>query len=74
MRKTLGLDKRTKQYKLYKDNTVKTIKQANLEEFHQFSIEELFGKGISFAKGKPSNSEFIALLADKIRLKYNLGC
>ena len=44
MRKTLGLDKRTKQYKLYKDNTVKTIKQANLEEFHQFSIEELFGK------------------------------
>lgn len=37
-------------------------------------IEELFGKGISFAKGKPSNSEFIALLADKIRLKYNLGC
>lgn len=36
-------------------------------------IEELLGNGVSFAKGKPSNSEFIALLADKIRLKYNLA-
>lgn len=36
-------------------------------------VEELLGSGVSFAKGKPSNSEFIALFADRIRLKYNLA-
>ncbi len=32
------------------------------------TIEELFGYTISEGKGKPTNSEFIALIADKIRL------
>lgn len=34
------------------------------------TIEELFGYTVSGGKGKPTNSEFIALIADKIRLEY----
>jgi two-component system response regulator (stage 0 sporulation protein A) len=35
-------------------------------------IDELFGYTINNGKGKPTNSEFIALIADKIRLEYKL--
>ena len=34
------------------------------------TIDELFGYTINTGKGKPTNSEFIALIADKIRLEY----
>ena len=34
------------------------------------TLEGLFGYTISAGKGKPTNSEFIALIADKIRLQY----
>ena len=34
------------------------------------TIEELFGYTVSNGKGKPTNSEFIALIADRIRLEY----
>lgn len=34
------------------------------------TIDELFGYTINAEKGKPTNSEFIALIADKIRLEY----
>lgn len=34
------------------------------------TIDELFGYTINNGKGKPTNSEFIALIADTIRLKY----
>lgn len=37
------------------------------------TIDELFGYTIHNGKGKPTNSEFIALIADKIRLEYKLG-
>lgn len=40
------------------------------------TLDELFGYTINTGKGKPTNSEFIALIADKIRLSYrtkNLG-
>ena len=33
-------------------------------------IEDLFGYTINGGKGKPTNSEFIALISDKIRLMY----
>lgn len=35
-------------------------------------IQELFGYTIHAGKGKPTNSEFIALIADKLRLEYEL--
>ncbi|MDO4327496.1 MAG: sporulation transcription factor Spo0A [bacterium] len=34
------------------------------------TINELFGYTVNGGKGKPTNSEFIALIADKIRLDY----
>jgi two-component system response regulator (stage 0 sporulation protein A) len=36
------------------------------------TIEELFGYTVNSGKGKPTNSEFIALIADKIRLEYKI--
>ena len=35
------------------------------------TIDELFGYTVNGGKGKPTNSEFIALIADKVRLEYN---
>ena len=34
------------------------------------TIDDLFAYTITNGKGKPTNSEFIALIADKIRLEY----
>lgn len=34
------------------------------------TLDELFGYTIDTGKGKPTNSEFIALIADRIRLSY----
>ena len=34
------------------------------------TLDHLFGYTINIGKGKPTNSEFIALISDKIRLKY----
>src|SRR5690625_841259 len=36
------------------------------------SITELFGYTINVSKAKPTNSEFIAMVADKLRLKYKV--
>lgn len=33
------------------------------------SIDSLFGYTISYSKGKPTNSEFIAMMADKVRVE-----
>ena len=40
------------------------------------TIDELFGYTVNNGKGKPTNSEFIALITDKIRLqmKQTAGC
>lgn len=34
------------------------------------TLDALFGYTVNTGKGKPTNSEFIALIADKIRLRY----
>ena len=34
------------------------------------AINKIFGYTVSVEKGKPTNSEFIALLTDKLRLEY----
>lgn len=36
------------------------------------TIDELFGCTVNALKGKPTNSEFIAMIADKIRLEYKM--
>ena len=35
----------------------------------QEAVERIFGYTISASKGKPTNSEFIAMIADKLRLE-----
>ena len=41
-----------------------------MEQREMDTINDLFGYTVSTGKGKPTNSEFIALIADKIRLDY----
>ncbi len=36
------------------------------------TLEEVFGNTVSAGKGKPTNSEFMALLTDKLRLEYRM--
>lgn len=36
------------------------------------TLDSLFGYTIDVGKGKPTNSEFIALIADRIRLSYRM--
>jgi two-component system response regulator (stage 0 sporulation protein A) len=37
------------------------------------TIESLFGYTINLGKGKPTNSEFIAMIADKLRLEHKVS-
>src|SRR5699024_843834 len=37
------------------------------------SITEMFGYTVNIAKAKPTNSEFIAMLADRLRLNAKVG-
>ena len=37
------------------------------------TLQDVFGYTISLSKGKPTNSEFIALVADKLRLEMNVA-
>jgi len=37
------------------------------------TIDALFGYTVSIGKGKPTNSEFIAMVADKLRLEMKVG-
>ena len=36
---------------------------------YEEAVENIFGYTISASKGKPTNSEFIAMIADKLRLE-----
>ena len=36
------------------------------------TIEAVFGYTVHTGKGKPTNSEFIALIADRLRLEYKV--
>lgn len=37
------------------------------------AIDKLFGYTVNIGKGKPTNSEFIAMIADKLRLELKVG-
>lgn len=41
--------------------------RGNTEE-----IDKIFGYTVSYNKGKPTNTEFLAIVVDHIRLKYNM--
>jgi len=35
-------------------------------------IEEVFGYSLDIKRDKPSNSQFIAMITDRVRLKHNM--
>ena len=64
-----------KKYKTTSSSVERAIRHAIEVAWNRGKIdvlEEMFGYTISAGKGKPTNSEFIALIADKLRLEYRL--
>ena len=64
-----------KKYKTTSSSVERAIRHAIEVAWNRGKIdvlEDMFGYTISAGKGKPPNSEFIALIADKLRLEYRL--
>lgn len=64
-----------KKYKTTSSSVERAIRHAIEVAWNKGKIdvlEELFGYTVSAGKGKPTNSEFIALIADKLRLEYRM--
>lgn len=60
-------------YKTTSSSVERTIRHAIEIAWRRGSLEtleELFGNTVCAGKGKPTNSEFMALLTDKLRLEY----
>ncbi|MDO5146346.1 MAG: sporulation transcription factor Spo0A [Eubacteriales bacterium] len=65
-----------KKYKTTSSSVERAIRHAIEVAWNRGRIdvlEELFGYTVSAGKGKPTNSEFIALIADKLRLEYRMN-
>ena len=61
-----------KQYKTTPSRVERAIRHAIEVAWgrgEQDTVESIFGYTVSAAKGKPTNSEFIAMIADKLRLE-----
>ena len=64
-----------KKYKTTSSSVERAIRHAIEVAWNRGRIdvlEDLFGYTVSAGKGKPTNSEFIALIADKLRLEYRM--
>lgn len=64
-----------KKYKTTSSSVERAIRHAIEVAWNKGEIdvlEDMFGYTISAGKGKPTNSEFIALIADKLRLQYRM--
>ncbi|MDO4553924.1 MAG: sporulation initiation factor Spo0A C-terminal domain-containing protein [Lachnospiraceae bacterium] len=64
-----------KKYKTTSSSVERAIRHAIEVAFSRGQIEvleEMFGYTVNAGKGKPTNSEFIALIADKLRLEYKI--
>jgi two-component system response regulator (stage 0 sporulation protein A) len=62
-----------KKYKTTSSSVERAIRHAievAWNRGHIDTINELFGYTVNAGKGKPTNSEFIALIADKLRIEY----
>ena len=65
-----------KKYKTTSSSVERAIRHAIEVAWNKGQIdvlEDMFGYTISAGKGKPTNSEFIALIADKLRLEYRMN-
>lgn len=64
-----------KKYKTTSSSVERAIRHAIEVAFSRGKVEMLedfFGYTVNAGKGKPTNSEFIALIADKLRLQYKI--
>lgn len=64
-----------KKYKTTSSSVERAIRHAIEVAWNKGKIdvlEDMFGYTISAGRGKPTNSEFIALIADKLRLEYRI--
>lgn len=62
-----------KKYKTTSSSVERTIRHAIEVAWRRGNmdvLEEVFGNTVCAGKGKPTNSEFMALLTDKLRLEY----
>lgn len=62
-----------KKYRTTSSSVERTIRHAIEVAWRRGSmevLEEVFGNTVCAGKGKPTNSEFMALLTDKLRLEY----
>lgn len=64
-----------KKYKTTSSSVERAIRHAIEVAWSRGQIEtinDLFGYTVNAGKGKPTNSEFIALIADKLRIEYKM--
>lgn len=64
-----------KKYRTTSSSVERAIRHAIEVAFSRGRIEileDMFGYTVNAGKGKPTNSEFIALIADKLRLEYGI--
>jgi two-component system response regulator (stage 0 sporulation protein A) len=64
-----------KKYKTTSSSVERAIRHAIEVAFSRGQVEvleEMFGYTVNAGKGKPTNSEFIALISDKMRLEHKL--
>jgi two-component system, response regulator, stage 0 sporulation protein A len=52
------------------ERAIRNAIESAWERGNPDSIDSLFGYTINYSKGKPTNSEFIAMMADKVRVYY----
>ncbi len=74
--KTYYIQQLRKKYKTTSSSVERAIRHAIEVAWSRGKVElleEMFGYTISSGKGKPTNSEFIALIADKLRLDYHMN-
>lgn len=62
-----------KKYRTTSSSVERTIRHAIEVAWRRGNmevLEDVFGNTVCAGKGKPTNSEFMALLTDKLRLEY----
>ena len=70
--KTMQFTKKEEFWEAMDKGSMPEIEQLKGKELLD-TLEALFGYTVSNGKGKPTNSEFIALIADTIQLEYRHG-
>lgn len=54
------------------ERAIRNAIESAWERGNPDSIDTLFGYTVNYSKGKPTNSEFIAMIADKVRMNMGL--